>query len=40
MVWKRILAAVTVILVVAAIVLAKKKAKQMSANPAKQEIKK
>lgn len=40
MVWKRILAAVTVLLVVAAIVLAKKKAKQMSVNPAKPEIKK
>lgn len=40
MVWKRILAAVTVLLVVGAIVLAKKKAKQMSVNSATQEVKK
>lgn len=40
MVWKRILAAVTVILVVVAIVLVKKKAKQMPVNPAKKEVKK
>lgn len=39
MLWKRILAAVTVILVIIAIVLVKKKAKQMPTNPVKQEVK-
>lgn len=38
MVWKRILAAITVILVVLAIVLIKKKAKQMPIKKATQEV--
>ena len=40
MVWKRILAAVTVILIVLAIVMVKNKAKQMPKEKAAQEIKK
>ena len=40
MVWKRILAAVTVILIVLAIALLKKKAKQMPKENTFQEIKK
>lgn len=40
MVWKRIIAAITVILVVAAIVLVNKKAKEMKIKEPAQEIKK
>ena len=40
MVWKRIIAAITVILVVAAIVLFKKKANYMKIKEPAQEIKK
>lgn len=38
MLWKRILAAVTVILVVAAIVLVKKKARQMPVEKSAKEV--
>lgn len=40
MIWKRILAAITVILVVAAIVLMKRKANQMPKNTVEKEIRK
>lgn len=40
MVWKRIIAAITVILVVVAIVLIKQKAKKMKGKESVQEIKK
>ena len=40
MLWKRILAAVTVILVIAAIIMAKKKAKQMPIEKASHEMNK
>lgn len=40
MVWKRIIAAITVVLVVVAIVLIKQKAKKMQGKESVQEIKK